>query len=111
MSNLGFDIVIENTLFGNASFENDKNSKLFFLVQNTLLTSGRSRGGRRGRSRSPPKKKKKKKKKKEKKEKKKKKKKKKGEREREREREKEREEREEGYFYPLHCPFSLSNYF
>jgi hypothetical protein len=49
MSNLGFDIVIENTLFGNASFENDKNSKLFFLVQNTLLTSGRSRGGRRGR--------------------------------------------------------------
>jgi hypothetical protein len=30
MSNLGFDISIENILFGNASFENDKNSKLFY---------------------------------------------------------------------------------
>jgi hypothetical protein len=28
MSNLGFDIGIENILFGNASFENDKKSKL-----------------------------------------------------------------------------------
>jgi hypothetical protein len=27
MSNLGFDINIENILFGNASFENEKNSK------------------------------------------------------------------------------------
>jgi hypothetical protein len=27
MRNLGFDIDIENILFGNASFENDKNSK------------------------------------------------------------------------------------
>jgi hypothetical protein len=27
MSNLDFDIGIENILFGNASFENDKNSK------------------------------------------------------------------------------------
>jgi hypothetical protein len=33
MSNLGFDISIENILFGNASFENERNSKLFFLVQ------------------------------------------------------------------------------
>jgi hypothetical protein len=29
MRNLGFEIDIENILFGNASFENDKNSELF----------------------------------------------------------------------------------
>jgi len=28
MRNLGFEIDIENILFGNASFENDKNSEL-----------------------------------------------------------------------------------
>jgi hypothetical protein len=32
MSNLGFDKSIENILFGNASFENDKNCKLFLLA-------------------------------------------------------------------------------
>jgi hypothetical protein len=31
MRNLGFEIDIENILFGNASFENDKNSELFLL--------------------------------------------------------------------------------
>ena len=33
MRNLGFEIEIENILFGNASFVNNKNSKLFMLVQ------------------------------------------------------------------------------
>ena len=41
MSNLGFDISIENILFGNASFENDKNSKLFLLVQKYIANSKR----------------------------------------------------------------------
>ena len=41
MSNLGFDINIENILFGNASFENDKNSKLFLLVQKYIVNSKR----------------------------------------------------------------------
>jgi hypothetical protein len=41
MSNLGFDISIENILFGNASFENDKNSKLFLLVQKYIVNSKR----------------------------------------------------------------------
>ena len=41
MSNLGFDIGIENILFGNASFENDKNSKLFLLVQKYIVNSKR----------------------------------------------------------------------
>jgi hypothetical protein len=46
MSNLGFDIDIENILFGNASFgnasfENDKNSKLFLLVQKYIVNSKR----------------------------------------------------------------------
>jgi hypothetical protein len=41
MWNLGFDIGIENILFGNASFENDKNSKLFLLVQKYILNSKR----------------------------------------------------------------------
>jgi hypothetical protein len=41
MSNLGFDISIANILFGNASFENDKNSKLFFLVQKYIANSKR----------------------------------------------------------------------
>ena len=41
MSNLGFDISIENILFGNASFENDKNSKLFLLVQKYIVISKR----------------------------------------------------------------------
>ena len=39
MSNLGFDIGIENIIFGNASFENDKNSKLFLLVQKYIVNS------------------------------------------------------------------------
>jgi hypothetical protein len=39
MSNLGFDIGIENILFGNASFENDKNSKLFLLVHRLHVIS------------------------------------------------------------------------
>jgi hypothetical protein len=39
MSNLGFDINIENILFGNASFENYKNSKLFLLVQKYILST------------------------------------------------------------------------
>jgi hypothetical protein len=38
---LGCDIDIENTLFGNASFENDKNSKLFLLVQKYIINSKR----------------------------------------------------------------------
>jgi hypothetical protein len=41
MSNLGFDIGIENILFGNASFENDKNSKLLLLVQKYIVNSKR----------------------------------------------------------------------
>ena len=41
MSNLGLDISIENILFGNASFENEKNSKLFFLVQKYIVNSKR----------------------------------------------------------------------
>jgi hypothetical protein len=41
MRNLGFEIDIENTLFGNASFENDKNCKLFLLVQKYILISNR----------------------------------------------------------------------
>ena len=41
MSNLGFDINIENILFGNASFENGKNSKLFLLVQKYIVNSKR----------------------------------------------------------------------
>ena len=41
MSNLGFDIGIENILFGNASFDNDNNSKLFLLVQNYIVNSKR----------------------------------------------------------------------
>ena len=41
MSNLRFDINIENILFGNASFENDKNSKLFLLVQKYIVNSKR----------------------------------------------------------------------
>jgi hypothetical protein len=41
MSNLGFDIGIENILFGNSSFENAKNSKLFLLVQKYILNSKR----------------------------------------------------------------------
>ena len=41
MSNLGVDINIENILFGNASFENDKNSKLFLLVQKYIVNSKR----------------------------------------------------------------------
>jgi hypothetical protein len=41
MSNLGFDINIENILFGNASFENDKKSKLFLLVQKYIVNSKR----------------------------------------------------------------------
>ena len=41
MSNLGFDISIANILFGNASFENDKNSNLFFLVQKYIANSKR----------------------------------------------------------------------
>jgi hypothetical protein len=41
MSNLGFDINIENILFGNASFENDKTSKLFLLVQKYIVNSKR----------------------------------------------------------------------
>ena len=41
MSNLGFDIRVENILFGNASFENDKNSKLFLLVQKYIVNSKR----------------------------------------------------------------------
>jgi hypothetical protein len=39
MRNLGFYIGIENILFGNASFENDKNSKLFLFVQKYILNS------------------------------------------------------------------------
>jgi acyl-ACP thioesterase len=38
---MGFDIGIENILFGNASFENDKNSKLFLLVQKYIINSKR----------------------------------------------------------------------
>jgi len=41
MRNLGLEIDIENILFGNASFENDKNSKLFLLDQNSILNSKR----------------------------------------------------------------------
>ena len=41
MRNLGFDIGIENILFGNASFEKDKNSELFLLVQKYILNSKR----------------------------------------------------------------------
>ena len=41
MSNLGFDIDIENILFENASFENDKNSKLFLLVHKYIVNSKR----------------------------------------------------------------------
>ena len=41
MSNLGFDIGIENIIFGNASFENDKNSTLFLLVQKYIVNSKR----------------------------------------------------------------------
>ena len=41
MSNLRFDISIENILFGNASFENDKNSKLFLLFQQYIVNSKR----------------------------------------------------------------------
>ena len=33
MRNFGFEIDIKYILFGSASFENDKNSKLFLLVQ------------------------------------------------------------------------------
>ena len=39
LSNLGFDIGIDKILFGNASFENDKNSKLFLFVQKYILNS------------------------------------------------------------------------
>ena len=39
MRNLGFDLDIEYILFGNASFKNDKNSKLFLLVQKYILNS------------------------------------------------------------------------
>jgi len=38
---LGFEIDIENILFGNASFENDKNSELFLLVQKYIFSSKR----------------------------------------------------------------------
>jgi hypothetical protein len=41
MRNLGFEIDIENILFGNASFEHDKKSKLFLLVQKYILNSKR----------------------------------------------------------------------
>jgi hypothetical protein len=41
MRNLGFDIGIKNILFGNASFEKDKNSQLFLLVQKYILNSKR----------------------------------------------------------------------
>ena len=41
MSTFGFDINIDNILFGYASFENDKNSKLFFLVQKCIANSKR----------------------------------------------------------------------
>ena len=41
MSNLGFDIGTENILFGNASCENDKYSKLFLLVQKYIVNSKR----------------------------------------------------------------------
>jgi len=41
MSNLGFDISIEHILFGNASFENDKTSKLFLFVQKYIVNSKR----------------------------------------------------------------------
>ena len=37
--NLGFYIGSENILFGNASFENDKNFKLFLFVQKYILNS------------------------------------------------------------------------
>jgi hypothetical protein len=42
MSNLGFDISIENIVFGNPSFENDKNSKLFLLdvISTITITRG-----------------------------------------------------------------------
>ena len=38
MNNLGFDIGIENMLFGNASFENDKNINCSCSSKNTFLT-------------------------------------------------------------------------
>jgi hypothetical protein len=43
MRNMGFDIGIENILllFGNASSENVKNSKLSLLVQKYILNSKR----------------------------------------------------------------------
>jgi hypothetical protein len=41
MSNLDFDISIENILFGNSSFENDKNSKLFLLVPKYIINCKR----------------------------------------------------------------------
>jgi hypothetical protein len=34
---LGFEIDIENILFGNASFVNDNNSKLFLLGQKYII--------------------------------------------------------------------------
>jgi hypothetical protein len=34
---LGFEIDIENILFGNASFVNDNNSKLFLLSQKYII--------------------------------------------------------------------------
>ena len=39
MRNLGFQIDIENILFGNASFENDRSTKLFLLIQKYILNS------------------------------------------------------------------------
>jgi len=41
MRNLGFEINIENIFFGNATFENDKNYKLFLFVQKYILNSKR----------------------------------------------------------------------
>ena len=38
MNNLSFDIGIENMLFGNASFENDKNINCSCSSKNTFLT-------------------------------------------------------------------------
>ena len=54
MSNLGFDIGIVNTLFGNASFENDKNSKLCLLVQKYIVNQWRIQRGAEGTFTPPP---------------------------------------------------------
>jgi hypothetical protein len=43
MRNLGFEINIKNLFFGNAFFENEKNSKMFLIIQKYLYILSPSR--------------------------------------------------------------------